>query len=85
MMLLAGAALLAAGVVARELRRGNSKPAHIATALGVGFLMWLAVGILIVREHGLESMRDIWTAALLPLIPAVLVAILALLSFRIRW
>ncbi len=84
MILLTAAAFVAAGAIVREQRRGNSKPARTATAVAVGFLVWVAAGILIARERDLESMRDIWTVALLALIPAILVPILGFLAFRLR-
>ena len=76
LLVLAGALLLVMGYVVREARGGNLRPARIAAALGVGCLVWVATVMLLAGEYDMESMRDVWTFALLALIPAMLVSFL---------
>jgi len=76
LLLVLAALLLVMGYVVREARGGNRRPAHIAGALGVGSLVWIATMMLFAGEYDMESMRDIRTFALLALIPAMLVQFL---------
>lgn len=77
LVVLAAALLLVMGYVIREARGGNLRPAHIAGALGVGCLVWIGTMGLLAREYDVESMRDVWTFALLALIPAMLVSLIS--------
>jgi hypothetical protein len=74
LIVLAAALIAVMGYVIREARGGNLRPARAAAVLGAGCLVWVGTVMLLAREYDMESMRDVWTFALLAVIPAVLVA-----------